>query len=75
VRYRISGFNDNGEARIVDEDGRQVATGFLIVDSIGEPERGDLLDVTGVEVTWSRQEPDLWNGHPIDSIDWDSFPR
>lgn len=83
MQYRIAGFSDRGEARIVDEHGRQVAVGELRVETLTEPERGDLLGVE-LHVVWNKREqdemyervePDLWDGTPVDRIDWDAFPR
>jgi len=68
--FRIAGFSDRGEARIVDEEGRVVGFGQLLLDDahLTGMERGDVFALS-LRVTWT---PDLPDPDSLD-IDWDGL--
>jgi hypothetical protein len=70
MAYRISGFNDRGEARIVDDEGRLIAFGALEVEDahLAGVDRGDVFGVS-LRVTWTPELPDP---DAID-INWDGL--
>ena len=57
--FRIAGFSDRGEARIVDEHGRVVGCGELVLDDahLTGLEPGETFGIS-VRVTWTPQLPD-----------------
>jgi hypothetical protein len=72
---RIAGFNERGEARIVDDEGRLVAYGEIHVvdaDLLGV-ERGDRFDLE-VRITWKPELPDP-DEMDFDGLDWDQLLR
>jgi hypothetical protein len=72
---RIVGFNNRGEARIVDDEGRLVGFGELRLQDahITGVERGDRFDLE-VVVTWVPELPDP-DQLDFDGLDWDNLLR
>jgi hypothetical protein len=75
---RIGGFNDRGEAKIVDENGRLVGYGELRLEDahITGIDRGDRFALE-VVITWTeaeRPEPDP-EDVDFDGLDWDELLR
>jgi hypothetical protein len=72
---RIAGFNDRGEARIVDDRGELVGYGELrLADAhLTGIERGDRFDLE-VVVTWVQELPDP-DDVDFDGLDWDGLLR
>lgn len=72
---RIVGFNDRGEARIVDDDGRFVGFGELRLEDahLTGIERGDRCALE-VVITWTPELPDP-DDLDVDGLDWDSLLR
>jgi hypothetical protein len=77
---RIAGFNDRGEARIVDQEGRLVGFGELRLEdaTLTGIERGDRFALE-VVVTWTAADVDNTLPDPddpdFDGIDWDELLR
>jgi hypothetical protein len=74
-RMRISGFNNRGEARITDDDGRLVGYGELRLDDA----HGDGLDRGGrfaleVVIRWTPEMPDP-DATQFDDMDWEQLLR
>jgi hypothetical protein len=72
---RIAGFNAQGEARIVDDEGRLVGYGELrLVDAdVTGIERGDHVALE-VVVTWTPELPDP-DELDFDGLDWGELLR
>jgi hypothetical protein len=72
---RIAGFNDRGEARIVDERGNLVGYGELRLDGaeLTGIEEGDQFPLA-VVITWVPTLPDP-DETDFDSLDWDELLR
>jgi hypothetical protein len=72
---KIAGFNDRGEARIVNDDGRLVGYGELRLEDahLTGIERGDRFGLE-VVVTWVAELPDP-DGLDFDGLDWDGLLR
>jgi len=71
---RIAGFNERGEARIIDDEGRLVAYAVLrLSDAYTALERGDRFPLE-VEITWTPQLPDP-DEMDFDGLDWDQLLR
>jgi hypothetical protein len=72
---RIAGFNDRGEARIVNDAGELVGYGELRLPDahITGIERGDRFDLE-VVVTWIPELPDP-DDVDFDGLDWDGLLR
>jgi hypothetical protein len=72
---KIAGFNDRGEARIVNDDGRLVGYGELRLEDahLTGIERGDRFGLE-VVVTWVSELPDP-DGLDFDGLDWDGLLR
>ena len=70
MAFRIAGFNDRGEARIVDEHGRVVAFGELELEDahLTGVDAGDSWPLS-LRVTWTPELPDP---DAVD-IDWDGL--
>ena len=70
MAFRIAGFNDRGEARIVDEQGRVVAFGELELEDahLTGVDAGDSYALS-LRVTWTPELPDP---DAVD-IDWDGL--
>jgi len=72
---KIAGFNDRGEARIVDDQGRLVGFGELRLEDahLTGVERGDRFALE-IVVTWT---PELADPDDTDfgDIDWDELLR
>lgn len=70
MSFRIAGFNDRGEARIVDEAGRLVGFGELLLEDahLTGVEPGDLFGVA-LKVSWTPSLPDPDGVE----IDWDGL--
>ncbi|HLJ02205.1 MAG TPA: hypothetical protein VKT31_02130 [Solirubrobacteraceae bacterium] len=70
MSYRVAGFSDRGEARIVDEHGRVVGFGELVLEDahLTGLEPGDRFPLT-LRVTWT---PGLPDPDGVD-IDWDGL--
>jgi hypothetical protein len=70
---RIAGFNDRGEARIVDDAGRLVGVGELRIED-GHLTGIDPGDRLGLEIviTWTPQMPDP-DQVDFDGLDWDDL--
>jgi hypothetical protein len=68
--FRIAGFSDRGEARIVDADGRLVGFGALVLDDahLTGIETGDTFALS-LRVTWTAGLPDP---DEVD-INWDGL--
>jgi hypothetical protein len=67
---RIAGFNERGEVRVVDDEGRLAAYGELrLVDAEVEP--GDRCGLE-VVITWMPTLPDP-DGLDFDGLDWDGL--
>jgi hypothetical protein len=72
---KIAGFNDRGEARIVDDEGRLVGYGELRLEDahLTGMERGDRFALE-VVVTWVAELPDA-DDIDFDGLDWDNLLR
>ena len=71
---RIAGFNESGEARIIDDEGRLVAYAVLrLSDAYTDLERGGRFPLE-VEITWTPQLPDP-DEMDFDGLDWDQLLR
>jgi hypothetical protein len=59
MRFKIAGFSDRGEARLVDSDGRIVGFGELVLEDahLTGLEPGDTFALS-LRVTWTPQLPD-----------------
>jgi hypothetical protein len=70
MSFRVAGFSDRGEARIVDEHGRVVGFGELVLEDahLTGLEPGDSFPLT-LRVTWTPALPDP---DGLD-IDWDGL--
>jgi hypothetical protein len=70
MAFRIAGFSDRGEARIVDEQGRLIGFGELELDDahLTGVESGDSFALS-LRVTWTPELPDP---DAVD-IDWDGL--
>lgn len=70
MSYRIAGFSDSGEARLVDRHGRVVGYGELVLENahLSGIESGDLFGLS-LRVTWTPELPDP---DALD-IDWDGL--
>lgn len=70
MAFRVAGFNDHGEARIVDEHGRLIGFGELVLEhaELTGIDRGDIYDLQ-LRVTWT---PGLPDPDAVD-IDWDGL--
>ncbi len=70
MALRIAGFNDHGEARILDDHGRLVGYGELVLADAGLTgiDPGDAFPLE-VRVTWTPSLPDP---DAVD-IDWDGL--
>ena len=68
--FRIAGFSDRGEARIVDAYGRLVGYGELLVDDahLTGMERGEVFALS-LRVTWTPELPDP----DCLDVDWDGL--
>lgn len=68
--FRIAGFSDRGEARIVDADGRFVGFGELMVEDahLTGIEPGDVFSLS-LRITWTPELPDP---DALD-LDWDGL--
>jgi hypothetical protein len=72
---KIAGFNDRGEARIVNDAGQLVGYGELRLEDahLTGIERGDRFALE-VVVTWVAELPDP-DGLDFDGLDWDGLLR
>ena len=72
---RIAGFNDRGEARIVNDEGRLVGYGELRLEDahLTGIERGDRFALE-VVITWVAELPDP-DELDFDGLDWDGLLR
>jgi hypothetical protein len=72
---KIAGFNDRGEARIVNDDGQLVGYGELRLEDahLTGIERGDRFALE-VVITWVAELPDP-DGLDFDGLDWDGLLR
>jgi hypothetical protein len=72
---RIAGFNERGEARIVDDEGRLVAYGELRLPDahLTGIERDDRFELE-IHITWVPELPDP-DEVDFDGLDWDQLLR
>jgi hypothetical protein len=72
---KIAGFNDRGEARIVNDEGQLVGYGELRLEDahLTGIERGDRFGLE-VRITWVAELPDP-DGLDFDGLDWDNLLR
>jgi hypothetical protein len=70
---RIAGFNDRGEARIVNDHGELVGYGDLRLPDahITGIDTGDRISLD-VVITWTREMPDP-DAMDFDDLDWQSL--
>jgi hypothetical protein len=68
---RIAGFNERGEARIVDDDGKVVGYGEMRLEDaqITGIDRGDRFPLE-IVITWTPELPDP-DDVDFDGLDWD----
>jgi hypothetical protein len=70
---KIAGFNERGEAKIVNDDGRLVGYGELRLEDahITGIDRGDRFALE-VRITWTPDMPDP-DEVDFDGLDWDNL--